>query len=83
VRCHAINRNIGAREWQIPDQSGEKDHYQLMLKFKDNSHGSKVKRGVRKGGALSTILFNIILEKAIRNIEINPNGTILSLFSLF
>jgi hypothetical protein len=36
----------------------------------------KVKVGLRQGEALSTILFNIVLEKAIRNIEINLNGTI-------
>jgi hypothetical protein len=36
----------------------------------------KVKVGLRQGDALSTILFNILLEKAIRNIEINPNVTI-------
>jgi pyrimidine operon attenuation protein/uracil phosphoribosyltransferase len=33
----------------------------------------KVKVGLRQGDA---ILFNTVLEKAIRNIEINPNGTI-------
>jgi hypothetical protein len=32
--------------------------------------------GLRQGDALSAILFNIVLEKAIRNIEINPNGMI-------
>jgi hypothetical protein len=31
---------------------------------------------LRQGYALSTILFNIVLEKVIRNIEINPNGKI-------
>jgi hypothetical protein len=31
---------------------------------------------LRQGDALSTILFNIVLEKVIRSIEINPNGTI-------
>jgi hypothetical protein len=36
----------------------------------------KVAVGLRQGDALSAILFNIVLEKAIRNIEINPNGTI-------
>jgi site-specific recombinase XerD len=34
--------------------------------------------GLRQGDALSTILFNILLEKVIRNIEINTNGTILT-----
>ena len=33
-------------------------------------------KGVRQGGALSTILFNIVLERVIRKIEINPGGTI-------
>jgi hypothetical protein len=32
--------------------------------------------GVRQGDSLSTSLFNIGLEKVIRNIEINPGGTI-------
>jgi hypothetical protein len=32
--------------------------------------------GLRQGDALSIILFNIVLEEVIRNIEINPNGTI-------
>jgi sorting nexin-29 len=36
----------------------------------------KVKVGFRQGDALSAILFNIVLEKAIRNSEISPNGTI-------
>jgi hypothetical protein len=40
------------------------------------SSNFKVKVGLRQGDALSTILFNIVLEKVIRNIEINPNGTI-------
>ena len=31
---------------------------------------------MRQGDALSTALFNIVLEKAIGNIEININGTI-------
>jgi hypothetical protein len=33
-------------------------------------------RGLRQGDALSTQLFNLILEKAIRNIEINHGGSI-------
>jgi hypothetical protein len=32
--------------------------------------------GVRQGDSFSTLLFNIGLEKVIRNIEINPGGTI-------
>jgi hypothetical protein len=39
------------------------------------SSNFKVKVGLRQGVALSTILFNIVSEKVIRNIEINPNGT--------
>ena len=30
----------------------------------------------RQGDALSTVLFNIVLEKVIRNIETNPHGRI-------
>jgi hypothetical protein len=40
------------------------------------SSNFKVKVGLRQGDALPTILFNIVSEKVIRNIEINPNGTI-------
>jgi hypothetical protein len=32
--------------------------------------------GIRQGDCLSTLLFNICLEKVMRNIEINPVGTI-------
>jgi hypothetical protein len=32
--------------------------------------------GLRKGDALSTLLFNIVLEKVICNIELNPGGSI-------
>jgi hypothetical protein len=35
-----------------------------------------INRGLRQGDALSTLLFNLILEKAIRNIEINQGGSI-------
>ena len=34
--------------------------------------------GIRQGDSLSTLLFNIGLEKIIRNIELNPGGTIFS-----
>jgi hypothetical protein len=34
-----------------------------------------IERGLRQDDALSTILFNIVLEKVIRNSESNPNGT--------
>lgn len=36
----------------------------------------EIGRGVRQGDALSTILFNIVLERVVRNISINPGGTI-------
>jgi hypothetical protein len=32
--------------------------------------------GLRQGHALSTLLFNVMLEKVIRNIELNPGGSI-------
>jgi hypothetical protein len=35
-----------------------------------------INRGLRQGDALSTQLFNLILEKAIRNIEVNQGGSI-------
>ena len=35
-----------------------------------------IKRGMRQGVALSTTLFNTVLEKVIRIIETNPNGKI-------
>ena len=34
-----------------------------------------IERGLRKGEAMSTALFNIVLEKVIGNNEINMNGT--------
>jgi hypothetical protein len=36
----------------------------------------QLKRGLKQGDALSTVLFNMVLEKIIRNIQINPKGTI-------
>jgi cyanophycinase-like exopeptidase len=33
-------------------------------------------RGLRQGDALSTTLFNIVLEMVKRNIKTTPNGTI-------
>jgi sorting nexin-29 len=35
-----------------------------------------INRGLRQGDALSTQLFNLILENAIRNNEINQGGSI-------
>jgi len=35
-------------------------------------------RGLRQSDALSTILFNEVLEKVIRNIETNQNGMIVN-----
>jgi len=35
-----------------------------------------IERGLRQGDALSTTLFNIILERVKRNIKTTPNGTI-------
>jgi hypothetical protein len=32
--------------------------------------------GLRRGDALSTLLFNIMLEKVIRNTELSPGGSI-------
>jgi hypothetical protein len=37
-----------------------------------------IERGLRQGGALSTTLHNIVLEKVISNMETNPNGKILN-----
>jgi len=35
-----------------------------------------IERGLRQGDALSTTLFNIVLEMVKRNIKTTPNGTI-------
>jgi hypothetical protein len=35
-------------------------------------------RGLRQSDALSTVLFNVVLEKVIRNIETNRNGMIVN-----
>jgi hypothetical protein len=35
-----------------------------------------IERGLRQGNALSTTLFNIVLEKVKGNIKTTPNGTI-------
>lgn len=40
------------------------------------SQGFPVNRGLRQGDVISTILFNICLENVMRNIELNPGGTI-------
>jgi hypothetical protein len=37
---------------------------------------SGIERGLRQGDALSTTLFNMVLEKGIGNTQTNPHGTI-------
>jgi len=35
-----------------------------------------IEKGLRQGDALSTTMFNTVLEKVIGNTETNPHGTI-------
>jgi hypothetical protein len=48
---------------------------QISSKLSDNFETT---HGLRQGDALSTLLFNIMLLKAIRNIELNTGGSILT-----
>jgi hypothetical protein len=49
------------------------------VKIQNKLSGSfRTECGIRQGDFLSTQLFNIGLEKVMRNIEINPGGTIFS-----
>jgi hypothetical protein len=47
------------------------------VKIQNKLSGSfRTECGIRQGDSLSTLLFNIGLEKVMRNVEINPGGTI-------
>jgi hypothetical protein len=47
------------------------------VKIQNKLSGSfRTECGIRQGDSLSTLLFNIGLEKVMRDIEINPGGTI-------
>jgi hypothetical protein len=35
-----------------------------------------IRNGLRQADPLSTVLFNIVLEKAVKEIEIIPNGSV-------
>jgi hypothetical protein len=49
------------------------------VKVQNKLSGSfRAECGIRQGDSLSSLLFNIGLEKVMRNIEINPEGTIFS-----
>jgi len=45
------------------------------------SNAFQVRFGVRQGDSLSSILFNLALEKVIRSIKTNPGGTIMNRLS--
>jgi len=40
------------------------------------SHSFETMIGLRQGDLLSTLLFNLCMEKIIRNVRINPGGTV-------
>jgi sorting nexin-29 len=49
------------------------------VKIQNKLSGSfRTECGIRQGDSLSILLFNIGLEKVMRNIEINPGGTVFS-----
>ena len=42
------------------------------------SESFETKSGLRQGDALSTLLFNLALEKIVRGIQVNPGGSIVN-----
>jgi sorting nexin-29 len=49
---------------------------QCRVKIQIFSEPINVKNGVRQGDALACLLFNIALEKVIRDVSVNIRGTI-------
>jgi len=43
------------------------------------SHTFEITTGLQQGDSLSTLLFNLCMEKIIRNVRINPGGTIFNI----
>jgi hypothetical protein len=53
-----------------------KDSYGKVKIQAQPTEASGIEIGLRQGDALSTTLFNIVLEKVIRNIQTSSNRTI-------
>ena len=54
--------------------------HQLDNKVYDSSSEFKVNKGLRQGDAKTPLLFNVVLEIAFRNFEVETEGTVVDRF---